>query len=181
MSFNFKLHGSIDVSFIKEKLVGLDWDAYEFRQKTYSVHSKTKTIPLIWDEQKINIKYWPNYELFKTNINEIESFLNEIISYGLVETAILINLPKNQKIDSHFDVGDYFLKRNRIHIPIITNKECFFKIDGEIKNMKEGEVWEINNNEKEHSVENNGNEDRIHLLMDFLPMVKITPRKNTLI
>jgi hypothetical protein len=44
--------------------------------------------------------------------------------------------------------------------------------------MKEGEIWEINNNEKEHSVENNGNEDRIHLLIDFLP---ILINKSTLI
>jgi aspartyl/asparaginyl beta-hydroxylase (cupin superfamily) len=181
MSFNFKLHGNINVDIIKEKLIGLNWNEYEFRQKTYSVHSKTKTIPLMWDEQKTNINYWPTYELFKSNISEIELLLNTIIGIGLIETAILINLPKNQKIDSHFDTGDYFLKRNRIHIPIITNEECFFKIDGEIKNMKEGEVWEINNNEKEHSVENNGNEDRIHLLIDFLPILNNTPKKITLI
>jgi hypothetical protein len=178
MSFNFKLHGNTDVNPIKEKLIGLDWNAYEFRQKAYSVHSKTKTIPLMWDEQKKNIKYWPNYELFKSNISDIQVLLNTIIGNGIIETAILINLPKNQKIDSHYDVGDYFSKRNRIHIPIITNEDCFFKIDEEIKNMKEGEIWEINNNEKEHSVENNGNEDRIHLLIDFLP---ILINKSTLI
>ena len=43
--------------------------------------------------------------------------------------------------------------------------------------MKEGEIWEINNNEKEHSVENNGNEDRIHLLIDFLPILIDKPKK----
>ncbi len=177
MSFNFKLYGNIDVSSIKQKLISLDWEEYQFRQKTYSVHSKTKTIPLQWDEQKSNINYWPNYELFKSNITEIELLLNKIIGVGIVETAILINLPKNQKIDSHYDTGDYFFKRNRIHIPIITNEHCFFKIDGEIKMMKEGEMWEINNNQKEHSVENNGNEDRIHLLIDFLPISNTIPKK----
>jgi aspartyl/asparaginyl beta-hydroxylase (cupin superfamily) len=181
MSFNFKLHGNLNVNSIKEKLIGLDWDAYEFRQKTYSVHSNTKTIPLLWDEQKTSIMNWPTYELFKSNINEIELLLNTIIGNGIIETAILINLPKNQKIDSHFDSGEYFLKRNRIHIPIITNKQCFFKIDGQIKNMKEGEIWEINNNEKEHSVENNGNKDRIHLLIDFLPIPNMVTKKITLI
>lgn len=181
MSFNFKLHGNFNVNSIKEKLIGLDWDVYEFRQKTYSVHSKTKTIPLMWDEKKSKITYWPNYELFKSNISEIELLLNKIIGNGIIETAILINLPKNQKIDSHYDTGDYFSKRNRIHIPIITNKDCFFIIDGEVKTMKEGEMWEINNNEKEHSVENNGNEDRIHLLIDFLPISNNIPKKTTLI
>ena len=181
MSFNFKFYGNMDVNFIKEKLVGLDWDAYEFRQKTYSVHSKTKTIPLLWDEKRTNIKYWPNYELFKSNISEIQILLNTIIGAGTIETAILINLPKYQKITPHHDEGDYFSKRNRIHIPIITNEHCFFKIEGEMKTMKVGEVWEINNNEKYHSVENNGNEDRIHLLIDFLPTLINESKINTLI
>ena len=169
MSFNFKLHGKLDVTPIKECLFGLDWDEYQFRQETFPVHSKTKTIPLMWDEDKLGIKYWKDYELFKFKLKYIEDLLIGILGEGHIETAILINLPKNQKIDSHYDVGDYFSKRNRIHIPIITNEYCFFKIDGELKNMKEGEIWEINNNEKEHSVENGGIEDRIHLLIDFLP------------
>jgi hypothetical protein len=181
MSFNYKLHGNTNINLIKEKLIGLDWGAYEFRQKTYPVHSKTKTIPLIWGERKTNIKYWPNYELFKSDISEIQILLNTIIGAGTIETVILINLPKYQKIDSHYDNGDYFSKRNRIHIPIITNEHCFFEIEGEIKTMKVGEIWEINNNEKYHSVENNGNEDRIHLLIDFLPISNTTPKKTSII
>jgi hypothetical protein len=33
--------------------------------------------------------------------------------------------------------------------------------------MKEGEIWEINNDDKYHSVENRGETDRIHLLIDW--------------
>jgi len=168
MSFNFKLHGKLKVDSIKEHLNGLDWDDYQFRQKTYSDHSKTKTIPLMWDEDKLTIKYWKDYDLFKFDLNYIEDLLIGVLGEGKIETAILINLPKKEKINSHYDVGEYFNKRNRIHIPIITNKDCIFEIDGELKNMKEGEIWEINNNEKKHSVENGGIEDRIHLLIDFL-------------
>lgn len=168
MSFNFKLHGKLDVNSIKKGLSGLNWDEYQFRQETFSVHSKTKTIPLMWDEEKLGIKYWKDYELFKFDLKYIEDLLIGILGEGHIETAILINLPKKEKINTHYDVGEYFNKRNRIHIPIITNKDCIFQIDGELKNMKEGEIWEINNNEKEHSVENGGIEDRIHLLIDFL-------------
>jgi hypothetical protein len=169
MSFNFKLHGKLDVTPIKECLSGLDWEVYQFRQKTYSHHSKTKTIPLMWDEDKLIVKYHKDYKLFKFTLKFIEDLLIGILGNGKIETAILINLPKKEKINSHYDVGEYFNKRNRIHIPIITNKDCIFQINGELKNMKEGEIWEINNNEKEHSVENGGIEDRIHLLIDFLP------------
>ena len=34
--------------------------------------------------------------------------------------------------------------------------------------MQEGQCWEINN-AKNHSVENNGTTDRIHLLIDIMP------------
>ena len=37
------------------------------------------------------------------------------------------------------------------------------------KYLKEGEVWEINNVKKLHSVSNKGNSDRIHLLLDWDP------------
>jgi hypothetical protein len=34
--------------------------------------------------------------------------------------------------------------------------------------MKEGEIWEVNNDKKKHSVHNNGDEDRVHLLIDWV-------------
>ena len=33
--------------------------------------------------------------------------------------------------------------------------------------MKPGEIWEINNDLKPHSVKNDGDDDRIHLLIDY--------------
>ena len=56
----------------------------------------------------------------------------------------------------------------RTHIPIITNSEVTFTVGGETKFLKEGEIWEINNT-KEHSVDNNSDIDRIHLLIDIMP------------
>jgi hypothetical protein len=169
MSFNFKLHGKLDISSIKERLIGLDWEDYQFRQKTFSHHSRTKTVPLMWDEDQVAVKYCKDYSLFEFDLKFIGDLLVGFLGEGKIETAILINLPKREKIISHYDRGEYFSRRNRIHIPIITNKDCIFEIDGELKNMKEGEIWEINNDEKKHSVENNGTKDRIHLLIDFLP------------
>ena len=44
-----------------------------------------------------------------------------------------------------------------------------FTIEDEIKNLKIGEIWEINNSEKLHGVSNEGDEDRIHLIVDWKP------------
>ena len=168
MDFNFKYYGNYPIGDILNKLSNLDWGEFTFRQKTYETHSNTLTVPLLWDDEKRSIKYWKDHEIFKDNLNEISNLLNEKIGKGFIETAILINLPKTKKIDSHYDAGMYFSERNRIHIPIITNNKCIFEVNGEEINMKQGEIWEINNSGKPHSVINGGEEDRIHLLIDWL-------------
>jgi hypothetical protein len=167
MSFNFKLHGKLKVDSIKEQINKLDWNEYQFRQKQYKNHSETLTIPLIWDEEKQLIKHWKDYNIFKTDLNSISDILTTKLGKGYIETAILINLPKSKKIKPHIDAHIYFNSRNRIHIPILTNDMCIFEVAGEEINMKQGEIWEINNSDKPHSVTNNGETDRIHLLIDW--------------
>ena len=55
-----------------------------------------------------------------------------------------------------------------MHIPIITNKKVYFSVGEEKKNLKSGEMWEINNSKKSHAVKNNSKEDRIHLIIDWI-------------
>ena len=76
----------------------------------------------------------------------------------------LIKLPAGKYISTHVDVGMNFKLSNRIHI---TNDKCIFVVGNEGKQMKRGEIWEINNDMKPHSVHNSGTEDRIHLLIDY--------------
>jgi len=118
-------------------------------------------------------------------IEKLENFfiansdiLTAKIGKGYIETAILINLPKSKKIKPHTDAHIYFDSRNRIHIPIVTNDMCIFEVDGEEINMKQGEIWEINNSDKPHSVINNGETDRIHLLIDWKVIDKNNSKKS---
>jgi hypothetical protein len=53
----------------------------------------------------------------------------------------------------------------RLHIPIITNSEVEFILDGTRLVMNEGECWYIDANFI-HSVANKGSQDRIHLVID---------------
>lgn len=168
MSFNFKKYGNVDITNIKNSLQSLDWEAYTFRQEKHPAHVHTKTVPLIWDETGLNIVQWKDYKQFNDDFEKIKSELEKYLGPGEIKSALLINLLKNSSIDRHVDAGEYFGKNNRIHIPIVTNEKCIFEVDGEEVNMKEGEIWEINNNDKPHSVTNNG-EDRVHLLIDWYP------------
>ena len=172
MEFNFKTYAYIDISSIKTKALQYtkeDWDSYDYRQKTFDVHKQTKTIPLLWDEKvQGRPKVYDEYKKYQKELDIIKSLLTKKIGQGFIATAMLINLPSKKVISTHKDVGKFFMDVNRIHIPIVTASECFFEIDGEKRNLKEGEVVEIDNNDKYHSVENNSDIDRIHLLVDWL-------------
>lgn len=172
MSFNFKICGNVDVSHFKDKVNELDWDEHTLRQNLFDVHKNTQTLEIMWDLEsgemnkvgKIHSNY---YQL------DVESFLKKIkpiyelnFGNGYFIRVLFVKLKRNTNIPSHIDVGYSLENCKRTHIPIITNELVTFTIGGETKHLKEGEIWEINNT-KEHSVDNDSNEDRVHLLIDW--------------
>jgi aspartyl/asparaginyl beta-hydroxylase (cupin superfamily) len=83
--------------------------------------------------------------------------------------ALLVKLTSGKSIRPHVDVVGFSLViGRRIHIPIQTNDDCFFTVGDDKRNLKLGELWEINNDKKMHSVENFGDTDRIHLIVDWI-------------
>lgn len=170
---NFNYIDFIDISNIKKKVnkfTDKEWNAFNFRQKTYDVHKDTQTIPLIFDNdfRLSNPTYLSYYTKFKQDLNSIRNVFNIKFGNGYIIRAILVNLKANSCIGRHIDVGVSLELCNRVHIPIITNDKVLFEVGGEVKNLKEGEVWEINNSQKLHSVVNNSKVDRIHLIIDWI-------------
>jgi Aspartyl/Asparaginyl beta-hydroxylase len=76
---------------------------------------------------------------------------------------------------------DYFMGIEegciRLHIPVITNEFVEFYLADELVEMRTGELWYLDFYQK-HRVENNGDKDRIHLVIDckvndwLLPIIK---------
>lgn len=172
----FFLHGEIDVNPILDiiKTNSLDWDEYTDRQKKYNTdHAFTKTIPIIFDKS-LNFnhtKIMPT-EYFSLFENEFIS-MEEIVKLstgenGKIMRALLVKLAAKKSIPPHVDSGVSFKICRRIHVPIQTNEGCFFIVGDDRRHLKKGELWEINNDKKMHSVENNGVEDRIHLIIDWI-------------
>ena len=172
---NYNYVGKVDVSKIKETISLLDksyWEVYTKRQETYEAHSQTKSLLLMWDEENIHtLKPSQTHDLFykleiQNFITLIEPLYKEKYGDGYFNRIILVNLLSNSDIRAHADGGPLLLAR-RTHIPIITNPEVFFIVNDEEKNMKEGEIWEIDNS-KVHSVENLSDKDRIHFIIDYV-------------
>ena len=173
--FNYKFHGNFDVSKILDHIYTYsdEWFENVERQSIYEVHKETNTI-FLYDHDN-NWSLGDNYDL-KINhnqsymINLIYPIINNLekIHKGKVGKCVFIKLPPSKKVKEHKDSKDYLGSVRRHHIAITTNDNVLFFVNGERKNMKVGECWEINNN-KFHSVENNGDTERIHLMVDILP------------
>lgn len=111
-----------------------------------------------------------NEKLVPTEIMESCTYFQEILDIFLFEkTAVrLLKLDVGAEVKPHTDncLG-YEDGCFRLHIPIITNSEVEFILDGNRLIMNEGECWYIDANFT-HSVANRGTEDRIHLVIDGL-------------
>lgn len=83
-----------------------------------------------------------------------------------LEAVRLLRLGAGAKIREHRDYKlgfeDGFV---RIHVPVQTNPQVEFYLDGELLPMREGEAWYLNFN-LPHSVTNGGASERIHLVAD---------------
>lgn len=168
---NYKYLGEIDISSIH--IDSCDWDNEytQSRQNAFEkVHNNVSVIPLMWSFESLNLpmnipaertRFYKKYYDPKF-FGELFSMLN--IGYPI--RIIYTKLHPNSEIPIHVDGGESLLYNQRLHIPIETNEEVSFIVGGERKNLPKGSIFEVNN-QKTHSVINNSNEDRIHLIVDW--------------
>lgn len=180
MKNNYTYVGKVDVSDVKQKLFDLDiWEdkfvkeLSEHRSSIEEVHEHTQVVPLLWSYDgvsslDVNPKH-KYYEMFDTDsfIDRIKPHLESTYGNGFIIRMLFAKLKAGGVISKHKDNGIGLEAPHRVHIPIITNDEVFFEVGGEEKNMKEGEMWEINN-QKLHEVDNVSEFDRIHIIVDYL-------------
>jgi hypothetical protein len=85
------------------------------------------------------------------------------------QRCLLARLPAGAMVPPHSDIGPYFLKTIRIHVPVITHENVWMYCDGRVFRMQAGEVWALNNI-AEHAVWNaDATRPRTHMICDFLP------------
>lgn len=174
--WNFKKYGEIDVSVFIEKLSQFQsWDNDEnLKRKKISTHSACDIIPIMFamDQRELPVnvpatksEFWDEF-YDQDFFEKLQNILIDKIGNGYFIHILIINLPAGKKIIPHKDLARKLQANNRIHIPIVTADGVIFTVNGESRHMKTGEIIEIAN-EKMHSVENNSDIDRIHLLVDW--------------
>ena len=146
-----------------------DWLKYKDR-KMGAAGANTNTIPLIYDtKHRLNsgIQH-EKYQQFGPYVDKAVMSAVEKIGEASVKQAMLTRLKARTVIPRHRDRGSLTAKTLRIHVPVITNPFCIFSVGEESLNLKAGQIWIIDNTNRYHSVENKGDEDRVHLIIDVI-------------
>jgi hypothetical protein len=174
--FNFNLIGVYDVSELSSIVegFGIEWRLDTSRQnQPNSVHMNTNTYYLRsfkpgWEpHEKLMVFPLANDIKVLSIADKIMKDL-EVVHGGKVSLAMIVKLLPDSDIIPHADESKYLGIVRRHHIPLKTNKNVLFHVNGESINMEVGECWEINNS-RVHHVTNNSQEDRIHLIIDIVP------------
>ncbi len=109
-----------------------------------------------------------NQEYFDTPLLQKMNYIQTILENfkTKIEAVRFMKLGANSKIKEHCDKGSSFEKGYaRLHIPITTNENTHFILEGKKYKLKVGSCYYIDANNS-HSVINEGDKDRIHLLID---------------
>jgi len=90
---------------------------------------------------------------------------------SLMGRAKIVCLPAGQRVYPHIDRGEYYRVRDRYHLVLRSTAGSWLRAGDEEVRMREGELWWFDNNVL-HEVHNDGDEDRIHLIFDLLPVAR---------
>lgn len=85
---------------------------------------------------------------------------------GVYPRVMLARMAAGGVIQPHRDANPAAKWPHKIHVPIVTNDQVIFRVEGAQYVMPEGEAVEVNNMGV-HAVENRGETDRIHLIFEY--------------
>lgn len=85
---------------------------------------------------------------------------------GAFPRVMLARMAPGGEIKPHRDANAAAKWPHKIHIPLLTNDQVTFFVDGTGYRLPEGEAAEVNNMAV-HAVRNDGDTDRIHLIFEY--------------
>jgi hypothetical protein len=182
---SFRHIGDVEIAEIRKLATQLSpqqWAGYSLRQKRYEVHRDTQTIGLVYDPdfRHTHPTRLPALEVFQESLRpalkmasvfyeespEGQALVNRF-GLGYFVRATLVQLKAGGVIAPHRDNNFSLTHSHRIHLPVITNEHVLFTVGDDTMSLPAGGMYEINNR-RTHSVENLSDEDRVHVILDFV-------------
>jgi hypothetical protein len=175
--WNFEDFGQVEISSIQNEVMSYydEWLIDTSRQDTFQTHKDTFAIELTALDYLHGIGM-PGDCITTKKLNnksakiELDQLINKVeqLAAGKLIRAEFISLKPKSRIRTHKDRSDLLYLSRRFHVPIKTNPYVTFSAGLDVRHLYPGRLYELNNINY-HSVKNDGNENRIHLILDVLP------------
>jgi hypothetical protein len=175
--------GNVEVGALREAVLAIpeaQWDA-ENETKPNRFGALDATRHIIFRFVSNFVDWRDSYE--RPLWNEWKPLLEPVLSaatapYGYARAAfprvMLARMAPNGVIHPHRDQNPAAKWPHKIHVPLLTNDEVTFYVDGKAYYFAEGEAVEVNNMGL-HAVENRGSSDRIHLIFEYYDLDQPEP------
>lgn len=170
MESNFNFINYFETPTILQKISLLndsDWINNKARLSNIDAYLRTKTIIARGDKW---IDCHPDYlnkfeRLFEKELIDLHNFFVHIYKGGQLSNFAIVKLSPTSVIPTHKN-NNLDSNSKRYIIPVLTNPEVHFEIDGERKSICANEIWQINTS-KDYRVENYSCNDCIHTIIDW--------------
>ncbi len=161
-----KLPMRFDVEQMKAELKTIQFSEYRESPSLYVNPKKLFVLDLI-QPKRTEKDEDPIEFIFTDSLKKCPYFQEILQTIDSGKELYRIHLFKaDGRITRHIDQGRGISSGYiRVHVPIQTNDQVIFTIDDEQINMQEGECWAVDVNSP-HAVNNLGQKDRIHLMID---------------
>lgn len=150
------------------------WRADAYRQDAFAVHRATESVLLLF----ANVDDWPRIDIRQGDAGQrfrciADALMGRIVGAhyqrgGAILRAMAVRLPAGAHITPHRDKHASFRHSHRIHVPLASNARVRFLVDGVPHRLLVGRAYELDN-QRTHSVLNNGATARDHFIFDYLP------------
>lgn len=158
------------------------WDADEHLKQKLAGNRQTRSLflQIITSEEFLDIfKTRPiaqddvsRYSAWPCLHHQVQPILDFALSSfskgGVVLNIQLARMMPGAVIPMHTDSSTLLTSSYRLHVPLKTNSDIHFMVDDERIIMQQGRLYNLNNRVP-HWVENRSNQERIHLIIDYLP------------
>ncbi len=157
-----KIEASDWVDHVNKRAYRGSWNVFPLRCSAEHVdaHPILQSFSIETGEQWENLPILDQCPAFGSILTTLESQHCKIYAVRLMRLHAGAEIAEHRDHGLGADNGEV-----RLHVPIITNEEVEFIVDGKKASMKEGELWYIDA-DRPHSVANRGVCDRIHLVID---------------
>jgi hypothetical protein len=175
--------GKIDIAGLKEAVLALPESTWQAENE-----SKPNRFGALDATQHIIFRFVSNFIDWRQSYerpmwDEWKSLLDPVLSQataafgyqnGDFPRVMLARMAPGGVIHPHRDQNPAAKWPHKVHVPLQTNDEVIFFVDGTGYQLAEGEAVEVNNMGL-HAVENRGSSDRIHLIFEYYDVDQPAP------